>query len=128
MGTLWMTVLVPLAFVAILVWRVVRRGYQMKDLVERGRPVTGEVVNKVKFRGSSSVRNRYLRYRFRAGDGKYYSHKIAVGAGDYNALEPGDPIDLVYLPDRPAVSATAQMVETVRAAMAERDAKKAAGG
>jgi hypothetical protein len=119
------TFAVLLLFIAVMIWRIVRRGYQMKDLVERGKPITGEVVNKVKFRGTSSVRNRYLRYRFRAGDGQYYSHKIAIGSDDFARYEPGQPIELVYLPDNPKVSAASTMVELTREAMRKQAAKKA---
>jgi hypothetical protein len=120
---LW-TFAVLLLFVAVLIWQVVRRGYQMKDLVERGKPITGEVVNKVKFRGRSRMGSRYLRYRFRAGDGQYYSHKIAVGSDEFERYEPGQPIELVYLPDKPKVSAAATMVELAREATRKQAAKK----
>lgn len=124
METFWLVLLFPLAVVGVLIWRVVRRGYQMKDLVERGRPVTGEVVKKLRFRGSSTRgNNRFMRYRFPASDGQYYSHKIVIGIDDYNKLEPGDPIELVYLPDDPKVSARVEMVEMVREAMEKRAGK-----
>jgi len=109
--------LVGLLFVGVMIWRVVRRGYQMRDLVQRGIPVTGEVVNKVKFHGSSGIRSRYLRYRFRAADGNQYSHKINISSSENEKYQEGRPIELVYLPDNPKVSATAAMVEMVRDAM-----------
>lgn len=124
METFWVVLLFPLAVVGGLIWRVIRRGYQMKSLAERGLPVTGEVVKKLRFRGSSTRgNNRFMRYRFRAGDGQYYSHKIAIGIDDYNKLEPGDPIELVYLPDDPKVSARIEMVEMVRETMEKRASK-----
>lgn len=121
---LWILALPPL-IIAGMIWQVVRRGYQMKDLVERGKPITGEVVNKVKFRGTASGGSRYLRYRFRDGDGQYYSHKIAIGIDDFKRYEPGQPIELVYLPDNPKVSAAATMVELTREAMRKQAEKKA---
>ncbi len=60
---------VPVIFIGLFVWRIRQRAYQMRDLVERGRPVTGEILEKLNFNTASGTRNRYLRYRFRAGDG-----------------------------------------------------------
>lgn len=117
---IWVILLLPIAIVVAMLWRALRRGRQMQALVQRGRPVTGEVVGTVKFLGTASLRNRFLRYRFRADDGAVYSHKIAIGAKDYHALQPGAPIELIYLPDNPRVSARVEMVEQVREALARR--------
>lgn len=113
---LW-TFAIGLLFVAVMAWQVVRRGFQMRDLVQHGLPVTGTVVSKVAFRGKSRVRSHHLRYTSSAPDGHEYSHRIAISSAENEKYQEGDPIELMYLPNNPKVSATAQMVQMSRRAL-----------
>ena len=94
---------------------VVRRGLQMKKLVEHGVPVTGKVTDR-KSRSTSTggSATHHLRYEFTAPDGRTYAHRITVTGDEYQSFRDGDEIDLVYLPDNPKVSAQASMVELLR--------------
>ncbi len=110
-------------FAVAFVWVVWRRALQARDLAQRGVPVTGEVVSKYTDR-MSKIRTRHLRYKFTAADGHEYSHRIMADVDDYHSLDEGDPVELVYLPDKPTVSAMKGMVDIVRKGLEDQEGRK----
>ena len=108
--------IIPLTIIAMLLWTLVRRDYQMRDLVAQGVPVTGKVIRQLRFTGTRGQRNRYLRYEFSVGAGRY-THKIAVTVDESERYQDGDAIQLIYLPSNPKVSARVEMVEQCRQAL-----------
>lgn len=108
--------IVPLLIITFMILTVVRRGYQMRDLVAHGLPVTGKVLRKMGFDNGKGPRKRFLRYEFSIA-GHSYSHKIAVTADAYDRYAEGDAIELIYLPDNPKISAHVEMVEQCRQAL-----------
>ena len=103
-----------LVFLAGIGWAIYSRGRELKMLMQDGVPVTGAVKRKLSFNSPKGGRRYYLWYEFRPDSGKTYGRKIAVDAADFDRYEDGDPIDLIYLPGNPSISAARTMVDAVR--------------
>ncbi|MDH5345641.1 MAG: hypothetical protein OEW59_07750 [Gammaproteobacteria bacterium] len=100
----------------IAVW--VHRGLQMKKLAHDGVPAAGKVIEKSRRSTQpGKMSTGYLRYEFYAGNGLRYERKIAVGETIYANHEEGDAIDVVYVPDKPEISAAKYMVNLSREAL-----------
>lgn len=105
---------IPLFFGYGIYW-LVRRGYQMKALVERGESGTARIVRKQRFRGMAMKQgSKRLVYEFRGPDGRPYQGRFMASDEEFSAAEPGQEIAIVYLPDRPAVHARRALVEQTR--------------
>ncbi len=72
-----MTWLIPVAILLGVIFMIVRRGLQMKNLAHQG--VVGQTRVEKKFTrqsGSGGMSATYLRYEFHGPDGHLYSNKI----------------------------------------------------
>ena len=101
----------------VAIWLVSRRGLELKHLADRGRPVTGRVVDK-EARHSKGNPGRYRRVQvaYERPDTGAHARWIVVNREEWEVLVEGAPVELVYLPDRPAIFATRTLVNQGRAA------------
>lgn len=105
---------IPL-FIGYGIYWLVRRGYQLKALVERGVSGTARIVRKRRFRGMAMKQgSKRLVYEFRGPDGRSYQGRFMASDEEFSAAEAGQEIEIVYLPDRPAVHARRVLVEQTR--------------
>lgn len=113
-----MSWLIGLAIIAAIGFVVVRRGFQMKDLANKGVVAQGKVIRKFK-RTSTGGRasHAYLRYEFFTPDGQRFERSIAVGEEVFKAHEEGGAIDVVYVPEKPTVNGAKYMVNLSREAL-----------
>ena len=119
-GWIWWIV-IPLLVIGWMIWRVRQRGLELKQLTERGVDATGTVVSMPSFRGKSGVPTRQLRYEFQDQLGATHTHTITVSESERTQYVEGGPIAIVYLPDKPQVSAAKSMVDMVRDALERRE-------
>lgn len=114
-----LTLLVGALLVAIAVWRVVRRGLELRRLVDDGVEVDGRVVEITRFVGKAggTSASLYLRYEYVDSGGGTHRHRSLVST-DFAARHPaGSPIALVYSRSRPSVSSPRELVEQSRTAL-----------
>lgn len=119
MITILLTFLVPVAIVIGLIVLVVRRGYQMKQLVEDGVEATGTVTAKLEYptaRGSKRS-SRRIAYEYQAADGQTHRHISLVTSDFWNSHSEGGPIVIVYSRSRPRISAPRHLVDLSRQAL-----------
>lgn len=110
--------LVVIVIIALVVWLVVTRGLQLKQLVDDGVDINGTVVRQFKHnpKGRAST-NYYLRYRYSDSQGHEHETKSHVSY-DYWAAHPeGTAIALTHSASRPHVSAPRYLVEQAREAL-----------
>jgi len=113
------TVLVGALLVAFAVWRVARRGLELRRLVDDGVEVEGRVVEITRFVGKAggTSASLYLRYEYVDSRGVTHRHRSLVST-EFAASHPeGSPIALVCSRSRPAVSSPRALVEQSRAAL-----------
>ena len=110
----WMVAAIVLAFIAVMVWR----GLQMKSLAQHGVAGTAQVVQKFRRRSRAGHQAAgFIKYRFAAPNGQQFTNRIAVSEQIYNEYSEGQSIDVVYLPDKPAVNGARYMVNLSRKAL-----------
>lgn len=119
---LGLRLLVPLLFVVALALVVIRRGVQMKRLVNDGIETTGTVVRKLSFTHQIGRGVRRIRYQYEDRSGRTYSHKSVVTEDVYRGCEVGDPLPIVYSRSKPQISAPKYVVDQSRAALEKRPA------
>ncbi len=112
----WLNILIPIVIIGLIVGFIVRRGFQMKALAHEGVAIEGKVIKKFRQPGSGTTAP-YLRYEYTTPTGERYENKIAVSEEVWQSHEEGDPIELVYTPNRPSVSAAKYMVNLSRQAL-----------
>jgi len=115
MGYVGLIILV--LFLVALGYRIYSRGKQILELAKSGVDVAGQVSKKIRDSGGGGVGRSYLRYSFRAMDGQTYSNKIAISDSEDDQYHEGDSIQLVYLANKPNISAMKTMVEQCREAL-----------
>lgn len=109
---------VPLILGAAIFF-IVRRGLQLKNLAHLGVPITGKILLITKLGSahrSPQSRNWRLRYSFTLPDGRTFENGINPSKEE-RELKVGGPIEIIYLPTNPAVSATKGMVNLSRRAL-----------
>lgn len=117
--TLIIVLLAIPAVVAFAVFMVIRRGLQMKKLAHLGIPITGKVLlvkQLASTHHSRQTRHWRLRYAFTLPDGRTFENGVNPSTEE-RQLQAGSPIDLVYLPADPQISATRGMVNLSRKAL-----------
>ncbi len=106
-----------LAVGALVVWR----GLQIRQLALRGVPVTGRIVRRLASGKPGGIsRNRRLVFSYVGPDGREYRRAASVTAAVWQRYRDGDSIELVCLPERPAVCAEASVVAAARATLRSR--------
>ncbi|GAA2824049.1 hypothetical protein EDC40_105152 [Aminobacter aminovorans] len=107
-------IIITLAIVGALVWR----GMQFGELARHGLPVTGIVIRKFRTgAGNAGSMGRRIAFSYVAADGVEHRRAATVSGSKWVELEEGGPIQLVYLPEKPGVSAPAWLVEDARKAL-----------
>lgn len=107
------TLIVILLIVIVMIVFGVRRGLQFKSLANEGVPLRATVIKKWKH-GHNKCR---LRYEYDIPAQGKFSHSPWVTQDEYERYNPGDSIDIVYLPSNPKVSAMAAMVTLAKEAL-----------
>lgn len=109
---------IALAILAAIIAVIVRRGLQMKALAQNGVPGQAEIVLKHRRRTSAGHQTAgYLKYQFDAPLGQTLTNRIAVSEEIFARYEVGDPIEIVYLPDKPGINGAKYMVNLSRKAL-----------
>jgi len=103
--------------IGAIVFMATRRGLQMKKLANHGVVIEGSVLKLFTRGGGGSVASPGIQYEFHAANGHRYTNRISVTQDVYNEHEEGGPIAVVYLEDKPQVSAAKYMVNTIREAL-----------
>ncbi len=119
--TSWLPFLILIAIVAAI-WFGVRKlkeklaaaAETMSSLVREGIATTGRISAAERRRRSRGEYDYFVTYSFEAKDGNEYSKERRVKATEFGDYAEGQPIDIVYLPNDPDVSATREMVDKVR--------------
>ncbi len=109
-------VLAAFLFIGTAIFVAVRRGLQVRHLAERGETTRGRIERIWGHTGSTGTTRHRLRYRYSV-TGCDYSHTILVSPGERERMQEGGEVDVVYLPDKPKVSALSEMVEQARTAL-----------
>jgi hypothetical protein len=109
-------VLFILSFIVGAVYLVIRRGLEMRRLATEGVETTGTVVEKYYRRRRGGRRIRRIRYEYCDASGQKHQGRAGVSWEYYEAVKVGDPVKVVYLPQRPSVSALLAEVDLVRRA------------
>jgi len=115
------TFIVVVGIIALMVWLVVTRGLQLKQLVEDGVDIDGVVVRQFKHnpKGPAST-NYYLRYRYTDSRGIEHEYKSNVNYDYWNAHPEGSAIAITCSASRPHISAPRYLVEQARAALSKK--------
>lgn len=110
--------IVVLICIALVMWLVVTRGLQLKQLVEDGVDINGVVVRQFKHnpKGPAST-NYYLRYRYSDSQDREHEYKSNVSYDYWVAHPEGRAIAITYSASRPQVSAPRYLVEQAREAL-----------
>jgi hypothetical protein len=104
--------LIALAMVGVAVWR----GLHLKRLAHEGVATTGRVLKIWSHTGASRVRIHRLRYQFDAADGRSFEGSVMITPRDKERLSEGAPVDVIYLPGDPKISALKSLVDQARQA------------
>lgn len=103
-----------LTVVAWFIYSLVRRGLDLKKLAAEGTTATGKIVAKEYRKVGKRRRSPILTYEFQDAFGALHRRTIHVATTVYEAHQPGGPIAVVYLPDRPQTNAARYMVDQIR--------------
>lgn len=103
-----------LLIVGIAIYSIVKRGLDLKKLAAEGTATTGKIVAKEYRKVGKGRRSPTLTYEFQDALGTSHRRTIHVATSVYEAHQPGGPIAVVYLPDRPQTNAAQYMVDQIR--------------
>ena len=120
---MWSILIVGLIFIGLMLLFAVWRGLELRQLVESGVAAKASITSKNKFRGKSGIPTFRVRYEFTAQDGKRYSRAISLTGSEGREISVGDEIDIVYLPIKPKISASQDMVALGRQALQKKNGK-----
>lgn len=88
----------------------------MSRLTLEGETVTGRIAATERRRKSRGQFEYFVTYAFETKDGRDIEKELRVQATRFDEYAEGQPVDIVYLPSDPSVSATREMVDQVREA------------
>jgi hypothetical protein len=117
-------VLFILFFIVGGVYLVIRRGLEMRRLAAEGVETTGTVVEKYYRRRREGETITRIRYEYCDASGQKHQGWAGVSWEYYEAVKVGAPVKVVYLPQRPSVSALWAEVDLVRGAYQRQSASK----
>ena len=113
-----MSWLIGPAIIIAIIFVIVRRGFQMKDLAHKEVVAEATVIKKFRRSGTSGGQGSgYLRYEFLAPNGKRLERSITVSEEIYSSHEEGSKIDVVYVEGKPQVNGAKYMVNLSREAL-----------
>lgn len=87
---------------------------EMSGLLQEGKQTTARITATEKRRMSRAEFEYFVTYSFTSLDEAEHSKEFRVSATEFDSFSEGQPIDIVYLPSDPSVSATREMVTRVR--------------
>ena len=125
LGFEWVSLLLGLGLLLLLIgyglYAVVRRGYQMRQLVLDGVETRGTVTAKLQYPTMKGSRrnDRRIAYEYRDAAGQVHRHISMVTPDFWNGHTEGGPIDIVYSRSQPRVSSPKHLVELSRQAMSK---------
>ncbi|BFM10626.1 hypothetical protein R50072_07790 [Simiduia litorea] len=96
---------------------VVRRGLQMRKLVDHGVVTTAIVTKILGHTGATGVRRSSMRYSFQDAQGASYQNTVMISPSERETMIEGAHVEIIYLPVNPKVSALALSVELARKAL-----------
>jgi hypothetical protein len=108
--------LLGLVLIGLAIRKTIGRGKQVQALSQRGIATQAKVVRKWRKLVGSGRRETALVYRF-AVQGKEFAAETLEARNAFTHLEPGDILEIYYLPENPSVSAPAWLVDEVRSAV-----------
>jgi hypothetical protein len=117
MISFWFGIVPALLIVGYMLVRILQRGLQMKALCHRGVLIRGVIIDHTSFRSGSGLSRHTLRYEYTLPDGRRFTHQLAAGTDEVQRWPVGTALDVVYLPERPAVSGTRDLVNQARKAL-----------
>jgi hypothetical protein len=118
MATIVLTGGVLLAIALLAVWMLWKRAHEVRALAERGRPVSGRVVDRrARHSRATAGRHRRVKLAYERPDTGPQARWIVVTSSEWETLVEGAPVDLVYLPERPSVFGMRSLVNQARDAM-----------
>ena len=106
---------VTLAAVVFFVYRIVKRGNELKQIVADGIATTGTVTRGLRY--GASRPQLYLRYEYRDGHGALHTQKSNVNRDFFDAHPEGSPIAIVYSASKPHLAAPEELIEKARTAL-----------
>lgn len=86
----------------------------MSSLLREGVETTAHVVATEKRRMSRRQFEYFVTYAFRTREGSDCDKELRVSATHFDDFSEGQPIEIVYLPRDPSISATREMVNKAR--------------
>ncbi len=114
--------LVPCLIIGYLIYAVLKRALNFKELVAMGRPGKAKITQK--FRTSRKYKNYRLRYAYHDMRGNELSGVSTIDFDLWKDMKEGDSIDIVYSERNPGVSAPKYLVERAVAAFKDLNEKR----
>lgn len=111
-----------IAIIALVIWLVITRGLQLKQLLEDGIDTEGKVLRQFKHNpktGSLST-DHFLRYSCRDRNGIEHEYKSRVNRDFWAAHPEGSAIAITYSKSKPEISAPRFLVDAARETMAKK--------
>ena len=115
MSAVIFVILLPIVFLAYVVYRLVRRGNELKQIVQDGIESSGTVTRAVTY--GSARKQHYLHYEYRDGNGGLHTQRSLVSADFWASHPEGAPIAIVYSASRPSLAAPLELIEQARQAL-----------
>lgn len=114
--------LIVIAFIVLVIWLIVSRGLQMKQLLDDGIDIDGKVIRQFKCnpKKASLSTDYFLRYSYRDRNGIEYEYKSNVNRDFWAAHPEGSTIAITHSKSKPAISAPRLLVDAAREAMAKK--------
>lgn len=118
MITAILSILVPVAILSAMIYMVVRRGFEMRQLVTDGVDAIGMVKAKLVHRSpKGSRRTHRIHYAYLDADGRAHENRSLVTHEFWSRHTEGGPIDIVFSKSQPHLSAPRHLVEQSREAL-----------
>lgn len=114
--------LIVVAIIALVIWLVITRGLQLKQLLEDGIDTDGKVIRQFKRnpKKASLSTDFFLRYSYRDRNGIEHEYKSNVNRDFWVAHPEGSAIAITYSKSKPEISAPRFLLDAAREAMAKK--------
>ena len=103
-------------FLVAVVVVVLKRGTELRKLVDHGTSTEATVEKIWKFTGSTGRATHRMRYYFTV-NGQQYKRTVTLTTGECEKFTEGVQVPVIYLVDNPRVSAMANQVELAKKAL-----------